>query len=380
MEFELNEQQRMVRDMARDFAAGEIEPNAAAWDRDKTFPKEVLAKAAKLGFMGMTIPEAYGGIGLDMLSYVLVLEEIARSCASTCVIISVQNSLFANGIVKFGSEEQRQRFLPRTAAGEILGAYLLTEPGAGSDAGSLRCKAEKAEGGWRLTGSKAFITNGGHADHGITYAVTKPEAGTKGISAFVLDLNAKGVERGPEEKKLGLHASSTVMVTLDGAFVPEADLLGIENRGFNIAMEILNTGRIGIAAQALGIAGAALDEALRYASQRQQFDSPIDRFQSVQWHLVKMATELDAARLLAYRAAVNYDAGRNIVKEAAMAKLFASRTAAEAAERAVQIHGGYGYTKDYKVERLFRDAKITELYEGTSEIQRIVIARQIMVG
>jgi len=380
MEFKLNDQQRMIRDMARDFADGEIEPNAAAWDRDKSFPKEALAKAAKLGLMGMTVPAEYGGSGMDMLSYVLVLEEIGKSCASTCVILSVHNSLFENGIVRFGNEEQKRHWLPPAAKGEILGAYLLTEPGAGSDAGSLRCKAERVDGGWRLNGSKAFITNGGHADYGIIYAATDPAAGSRGISAFIIDLNSEGVSRGPDEKKLGLNASSTVMVTLEDAFAPEENLLGEENHGFHIALEILNAGRIGIAAQALGIAGAALDESLRYSGEREQFDSPINHFQSVQWHLTKMATELEAARLLTYRASVGYQNGERIIKDAAMAKLFASRVAVDSAERAVQIHGGYGYIKEYKVERLIRDAKICELYEGTSEVQRMVIARQLIAG
>ncbi len=377
MDFRLNEQQRMIRDMARDFAAGELEEQAAEWDRTASFPSEALSKAAGLGLMGVMVPAEYGGAGLDMLSYVLILEEIGKACASTCVILSVHNSLYVGGVLRFGSEEQKKKWLPNAAQGKNLGAYLLTEPGAGSDAGALRCKADPVKGGWRLNGSKTFITSGGHAQVGIVYALTDPSADSRGISAFILDLDTKGVTRGPDEKKLGLNASSTVMVTLEDVFVPAENLLGEENRGFGIALEILNSGRIGIAAQALGIAGAALAESLRFSGEREQFDTPIGRFQSIQWHLTKMATELEAARLLTYRAAAAYDNGDGIITAAAMAKLYASRVAVEAAEKAVQIHGGYGYTKEYKVERLFRDARVTELYEGTSEVQRIVIARQL---
>jgi alkylation response protein AidB-like acyl-CoA dehydrogenase len=377
MNFELNEQQRMIRDMARDFAAGEIEPVAAQHDADKRFPREIIAKAAGLGLMGIMVPEEYGGAAMDVLSYILVLEELAKACASTAVIVSVHNTLFTGGITGFGTDEQKRRFLPDAASGKTLGAYLLTEPGAGSDAASLATKAVAVDGGWQLTGSKAFITNGGEADFGICYALTDPKAGHRGISAFILDLSADGVTRGPDERKLGLNASSTVMVTLEDAFVPTENLLGEEGKGFKIALEILNSGRIGIAAQALGIAQAALDESRRYSGEREQFGRTIDSFQSVQWKLADMATKVEAARLLTYRAAVT--AGEKIadITEAAMAKLYASRIAVECAEEAVQIHGGYGYVKEYKVERLFRDARVTEIYEGTSEVQRLVIARQL---
>lgn len=377
MDFQLTEQQRMIRDMARDFAQGEIEPVAARLDAEKAFPKDILRKAATLGLMGITIPAEYGGAGLDTLSYILVLEEIAKACASTCVILSVHNTLASGTLLRFGSEAQRRQWLPDAAAGKTLGAYLLTEPGAGSDAASLRCRAEAVADGWRLSGSKAFITNGAHADFGIVYAVTDPGAGTRGISAFILDFKTEGVHCGPEERKLGLNASSTVMVTLEDAFLPDAALLGEPGQGLKIALGMLDAGRIGIAAQSLGIAGAALAEARRYAGQREQFGSPIGRFQSVQWHLVEMAMQVEAARLLTYRAAVEQAAGRNVAAAASMAKLYASRAAVFCAEKAVQVHGGYGYLKDFKVERLFRDARVLEIYEGTSEVQHLVIARQL---
>jgi alkylation response protein AidB-like acyl-CoA dehydrogenase len=377
MDFQLSEQHRMIRDLARDFARGEIEPVAARLDAEKRFPREILAKAAGLGLMGITVPAEYGGAGLDMLAYILILEEVAKACASTCVILSVHNTLASGSILRFGNEEQRRQWLPDAAAGRTLGAYLLTEPGAGSDAANLSCRAETVAGGWRLRGSKAFITNGAQADFGILYAVTQPEGGAKGISAFILDLHADGVQRGPEERKMGLNASSTVMITLDDVFVPSAALLGELGQGMKIALAVLDAGRIGIAAQSLGIAEAALGESQRYAATREQFGSPLDRFQSIQWHLVEMALQVEAARLLTYRAAVEFGAGRPITKGAAMAKLFASRAAVLCAEKAVQVHGGYGYLKDFKVERLFRDARVLEIYEGTSEVQHLVIARQL---
>ncbi len=377
MDFQLSEQHRMIRDLARDFARGEIEPVAARLDAEKAFPHEILSKAAGLGLMGITVPAEYGGAGLDMLAYILVLEEVAKACASTCVILSVHNTLANGSILRFGNDAQRQRWLPDAAAGRTLGAYLLTEPGAGSDAANLSCRAETVPGGWRLRGSKAFISNGAQADFGIIYAVTDAGQGARAISAFILDLHAEGVQRGPEERKMGLNASSTVMVTLEDAFVPSDGLLGELGQGLKIALAMLDAGRIGIAAQSLGIAEAALDESRRYASEREQFGAPIASFQSIQWHLVEMALQVEASRLLTYRAAVEYGAGRPITKGAAMAKLFASRAAVFCAEKAVQVHGGYGYLKDFKVERLFRDARVLEIYEGTTEVQHLVIARQL---
>ncbi|MEZ4395659.1 MAG: acyl-CoA dehydrogenase family protein [Candidatus Krumholzibacteriia bacterium] len=378
MDFQLSEQHRMIRDMARDFARGEIEPVAARLDAEKRFPADILAKAAGLGLMGVMVPPEYGGAGLDMLAYILVLEEVAKACASTCVILSVHNTLANGTLLRYGNAAQKQRWLPDAAAGKTLGAYLLTEPGAGSDAASLQCRAEAVDGGWRMNGSKAFITNGGQADFGILYAVTEPGGGSKGISAFVLDFKLPGVHRGPNEKKMGLNASSTVMVTLEDVVLPADALLGERGEGLKIALGMLDAGRIGIAAQSLGIAAAALEESQRYAGAREQFGSAIGRFQSVQWHLVDMALGVEAARLLTYRAALDYGEGRGVTKEAAMAKLYASQTAVRCAELAVQIHGGYGYLKDFKVERLFRDARVLEIYEGTTEVQRMVIARQLL--
>ncbi len=380
MDFHLSQEQKMIRDMARDFAAGEIEPVAAELDKNSRFPTEILAKAAGLGLMGVMVPPEYGGAGMDMVSYVLILEEIAKACASTSVILGVHNTLAQGGIIHFASDTQKRKWLPRSASGEILGAYLLTEPGAGSDAGSLSSRADRVDGGYRLTGSKAFITNGGPADFGIIYALTDPAAGPRGISAFIIDLHGEGVEKGPDEKKLGIHASSTCMISFEDAFVPEEDLIGEPGKGLSIALAILDWGRIGIAGQALGIADAALAESIKYSSEREQFGAPIARFQSIQWKLAEMATRIDASRLLTYRAASFVDEGRPVAKEAAMAKSFASKSAVWCAEEAVQVHGGYGYTKDYKVERLFRDARVTEIYEGTSEVQQLVIAKQIARG
>jgi len=378
MDFQLSEEQSILRDMVRDFARREIEPVAAEADRESRFPAEILGKAAALGLMGVTVPAEYGGSGMDYLSFVLVLEEIARSCAATAVILSVHNTLGCGALLKYVSEAQKQEWLGRAARGEILGAYLLTEPGAGSDAAALSCRAARVDGGWRLDGSKAWISNGGHADFGILYARTDPEDRRRGISAFILDMKSAGVRPGPEERKLGLNASSTVMVNLEDAFIPEDRLLGEEGHGFRIAMEMLDYGRIGIAAQALGLAEAALEESLKYSKEREQFGRPIAEFQSIQEKLTTMHMDVEASRLLTYRAASAADRGEPVILPAATAKLFASRAAVRCAEQAVQIHGGYGYTKDYKVERIFRDARVTEIYEGTSEVQRLVMARQLL--
>jgi acyl-CoA dehydrogenase len=378
MDFHLSEEQSILREMVRDFARKEIEPIAAESDQTHRFPSDTLKKAAALGLMGVTVAPEYGGSGMDFLSYILVLEEIAKSCASTAVVLSVHNTLGCGTLHKFGNEEQKKRWLPLAASGEALGAYLLTEPGAGSDASSLACRAEKVEGGWKVTGSKAFITNAGYASFGILYARTDVNEKSRGISAFILDMNSEGVEPGPEEAKMGLNASSTVMVNLDDVFISEDCLLGEEGRGFSMALDMLNYGRIGIAAQALGMAEAALDESLKYSREREQFGKPIGQFQSIQDKLTAMYSDVEASRLLTYRAAVAASAGENIIMPAATAKLFSSQAAVRCAEAAVQIHGGYGYSKEYKVERIFRDARVTEIYEGTSEVQRLVMARQLL--
>ncbi len=378
MDFQLSEEQSILREMVRDFARKEIDPVASDSDAEHRFPTEILKKAATLGLMGVTVPAEYGGSGMDFLSYILVLEEIAKSCASTAVVLSVHNTLGCGTIHKFGTDEQKRKWLPAAASGEALGAYLLTEPGAGSDAASLACRAEKVEGGWRLNGSKAFITNAGYASFGILYAKTDPTAGSKGISAFILDMKAEGVAPGPEEAKMGLNSSSTVMVNLEDVYIAEDALLGDAGRGYPMALEMLNYGRIGIAAQALGMAEAALEESLKYSREREQFGKPIGRFQSIQDKLTNMHSLVEASRLLTYRAAVAADGGEPVILPAATAKLFASQAAVKCAEEAVQIHGGYGYSKEYKVERIFRDARVTEIYEGTSEVQRLVMARQLL--
>jgi alkylation response protein AidB-like acyl-CoA dehydrogenase len=378
MDFRLSEEQSILRDMVRDFATREIEPIAAESDAEHRFPTEILQKASALGLMGVTVPVEYGGSGMDYLSYILILEEIAKSCASTAVILSVHNTLGCGTLLKFGNEDQKTQWLSAAAKGESLGAYLLTEPGAGSDAASLTCRAEKVEGGWKVNGSKAFITNAGHASFGILYASTDSSKKSRGISAFYLDMHSDGVQVGAEEAKMGLNASSTVMVNLEDVFVPANALLNEEGNGFSMALEMLNLGRIGIAAQALGMAEAALEESLKYSMEREQFGQPIGRFESIQEKLTTMHMEVEAARLLTYRAALAADQGENLILPAATAKLFASKAAVRCAEAAVQIHGGYGYSKEYKVERIFRDARVTEIYEGTSEVQRLVMARQLL--
>ncbi len=378
MDFKLNEDHQMIYQMARDFAQKEVAPKAAALDEKAEFPAENVKKMSELGFMGMMIPQEYGGAGLDTLSYVLVLEEIAAACASTAVTMSVNNSLFLGPILKFGSEPQQKKYLPDFASGKKLGAYALSEPGSGSDAAALRTTATLKGDKYILNGTKNFITNGPHADAVIVFTTVDKEKKHKGITAFIVDKNAKGFSVGKVEKKLGIKASSTSSVILDHCEIPAANRLGQEGEGFKIAMATLDNGRIGIATQALGIGKGAFDFARRYATEREAFGQPISNFQMIQSKLADMAMQLDAARLLIWRAAWMRDQGLGIVKEAAMAKLFASEMATFVTKEAVQILGGYGYSREYPVERNFRDAKITEIYEGTSEIQRIVIAREVL--
>jgi alkylation response protein AidB-like acyl-CoA dehydrogenase len=377
MEFELTADQREIQALAREVAATEIAPNAAAWDRDHRFPDELYPKLAELGLMGVCVPEEYGGAGADFLSYVLVLEELSRADAGVGVTVAVHTSATTLPILAFGTEEQRARFVPPLARGEQVGAFALTEPGSGSDAGSLRTTAEPAGDGWTITGSKQWITNGSRAGTFVLFARTDPAtAGARGVSCFVLDAQHVRVTR--EEEKLGLNSSTTSDLVLEGAMVGRDRLLHEEGRGFRVAMTTLDGGRIGIAAQALGIAQAAFDVASAYAQEREQFGRPIGDFQAIQWKLADMATEIDAARLLTYRAAWLKQEGRPHAAEGAKAKLFASETARRQTAEAIQILGGYGYTKEFPVERYYRDAKITEIYEGTSEIQRLVIARSIL--
>jgi alkylation response protein AidB-like acyl-CoA dehydrogenase len=380
MIFQLSDEQLLIQKTAREFADQVIAPRARELDRTHTFPKEHLAKLAELGFMGIIIPEAYGGSGLGQVEQVLIMEEIQRACASTGVTVSVHNSLTAGPIIKFGTEDQKRRYLPRMARAEILGAYCLSEPDHGSDAGGLETSYRRQDGAFVLTGTKAWITNGEHADIFIVFATADKSKGPKAISAFLVERGFPGFSVGKREEKLGIRASSTTQIHLEACAVPEANLLGKEGEGFKIAMDTLDGGRIGIATQAVGIAQACLDRSVKYSKERQQFGKPIAEFQAIQWKIANMAMEIDAARLLTYRAAALRGEGRPCTRESSMAKLFASETANRAAREAVQVHGGSGYVAEYDVERFYRDAKITEIYEGTSEVQRIVISRQYLRG
>jgi alkylation response protein AidB-like acyl-CoA dehydrogenase len=377
MDFSLTDEQREIQALARDVAAAEIEPHAAEWDREHRFPRELYGKLAELGLMGVCVPEEYGGAGADFISYVLVLEELSRADAGVGVTVAVHTSAATLPILAFGSDEQRSRFVPPLARGELIGAFALTEPEAGSDAGSLRTRAEPAGDGWAITGGKQWITNGSHAGTFVLFARTDAgTSGARGVSAFVLDAEHVRVTR--EEEKLGLNSSSTVDLVLEGAQVGRDRLLHEEGKGFRVAMATLDGGRIGIAAQALGIAQAAYDVAREYAKERRTFGKPIGEHQAIQQKLADMATEIDAARLLTYRAAWLKQEGRPHTEEGAKAKLFASETARRQTAEAIQILGGYGYTREFPLERYYRDAKITEIYEGTSEIQRLVIARSVL--
>lgn len=375
--FELTEEERLIQQTARDFANDRIVPIAAENDRQGRFSKKVLKEMADLGFMSMLIPEEYGGVGLGNFSLALVLEEINRACASTGVTMSVHNSLASSPIIRYGSDETKKKFLPRMATGELLGAYALSEAGAGSDAASLQCRATKDGDYYVLNGTKSWVTTGAEAGIFVVMVRTNPGERSKGISSFVVERNTPGFSIGKKENKLGLRASSTVQLVFEDARVPARQILGKEGEGFKIAMETLDGGRIGIAAQAVGIAKASLDASVAYANEREQFGKKIARFQAIQWKLADMATSIDAARLLMYRAARLRDAGEPHTQEAAMAKLFASEMSNRAAREAVQIHGGAGYLKDFPVERYYRDARITEIYEGTSEVHRIVISRNL---
>jgi alkylation response protein AidB-like acyl-CoA dehydrogenase len=377
MRFDLTDDQREIQALARDFAQAEIEPNAARWDREHEFPRELFGKLAELGLMGVCVPDEYGGAGADFLSYILVLEELSRADAGVGVTVAVHTSACTLPLLMYGTDEQRARFVPPLARGEGIGAFALTEAESGSDAGALRTRAEPDGDGWRITGAKQWITNGAHASTFLLFARTDPEtAGARGVSAFVLDAEHVRITR--EEEKLGLNSSCTNDLVVQGAVVGRDRLMHEEGRGFRVAMGTLDGGRIGIAAQALGIAQAAYDVARSYAKERRTFGKPIAEHQAIQWKLADMATEIDAARLLVYRAAWLKEQGRPHSEEGAKAKLFASEMARRQTAEAIQILGGYGYTKEFPVERYYRDAKITEIYEGTSEIQRLVIARSVL--
>ncbi|USK33776.1 acyl-CoA dehydrogenase [Bacillus sp. F19] len=377
MNIQFTEEQEMMRKMVRDFAQTEIEPFVEKMEQGE-FPREILRKMGSLGLMGIPIPEEYGGAGMDFTSYIIAIHELSKVSATVGVILSVHTSVGTNPILYFGSEEQKKKYIPKLASGEYLGAFCLTEPGSGSDAGSLKTKAVKKDGKYILNGSKVFITNGGEADTYIVFASTNPEGGTKGISAFVVEKNTEGLVIGKDEHKMGLYGSRTVQLSFEDAEVPFENLLGEEGDGFKIAMANLDVGRIGIAAQSLGIAQAALENSINYAKERVQFGKPISVQQGIGFKLADMATSVESSELLTYRAAFLRQNGLPCGKEASMAKLFASKTAMEVAIEAIQVYGGYGYTKDYPVERYFRDAKVCEIYEGTSEIQRIVISKHIL--
>jgi butyryl-CoA dehydrogenase len=378
MDFALGPEQILIRDTARELAKREIAPQAAQIDRTHEFPRRIFGRLGEMGLLGILVPEAWGGAGLDELSYVLALEEIARACASTAVIVSVQSSLVSSPIVAAGNDAQRARFLPDLASGRQIGCFALSEPEAGSDAKALRTRAARDGDGWILNGTKNFITNAPVADLAIVFASTDPEKRGRGITAFLVPTNTPGLKVGPPDDKLGIRGAPSAQIFLTDCAVPDDARLGPEGDGFKIALRALDGGRIGIAAQALGIARAAFEDAIGYARERKTFGQAIAEHQAIQFKLADMRTEIDAARMLLWRAAVKKDRGQPYSTEASMAKLFASEVANRAAKEAVQIFGGYGYLADFPAERHFRDAKITEIYEGTSEIQRLVIASALL--
>jgi butyryl-CoA dehydrogenase len=372
-----NEQQTMIRDMARDFARERLAPFAEAWDREHRFPREALAQMGELGFLGMLVPEAFDGAGVDHVAYALAIEEIAAGDGATSTIMSVHNSVGCMPILKFGTAAQKDRFLKPMARGQMIGAFCLTEPQAGSDASAIRTRARRDGDRWVLNGTKQFITSGQNGDVAIVFAVTDPDAGKRGISAFIVPTTTPGYQVARIEEKLGQHASDTAQIIFE-EMVLDADLmLGGEGEGYRIALANLEGGRIGIAAQSVGMARAAFEAAQRYAGERETFGAKIRDHQAVGFRLADMATKIEAARLLYLQSAVLRDAGLPCLKEAAMAKLFASEMAEAVCSAAIQIHGGYGYLKDFPVERIYRDVRVCQIYEGTSDIQRLVIARQL---
>ena len=378
MNLELTEEQRLLERTVREFAEAEVKPVAKELDETGRFPREIIRKAGELGLTGIAVPESHGGAGMDHICYSIVLEEIARVCASTSVILSVQNSLYCGALEQFGAGEQKAKFLAAFARGEKIGCYALTEPHAGSNAAALRTKAARQGDVYVVNGTKAWITNGGAADAGIIFVNTQPEKGEKGITALVVEKGTRGFAIGKEEKKLGIHATACTELVFTDCEVPAGNRIGNEGEGYKIALATLDSGRIGIASQAIGIAQGAFDASVEYARQRQAFGHPIAEFQAIQFMLADMATEIEAARLLARRAAWKQDSGARFSMEASIAKLFASEMATRVAHKAIQIHGGNGYSSEYPVERAYRDARITEIYEGTSEIQRLIIASWVL--
>jgi len=378
MSIDLTEDQQMIRELAAKFATEQLKPRAAEFEEKEEVPAEILKELSSLGFMGMMVPEELGGSGLDAVSYAMAVEEIARADASTAVTVAVNNSLVCGIFLAFASEEQKKKYLPPLAKGEAIGSYALTEPEAGTDAGNVQTTAVLAGDHYVINGTKTFITNGGIASTILLFASTNPEMKTKGLSCFIVEKGFPGFSVGSREKKMGMRAANVSELIFDDCRVPKENLVGEEGQGLKIAFTALDSGRISIAAQAVGIAQAALDEALQYSKQRQQFDRPLCKFQAIQFMLADMATRVEAARLLTLRAAHLKDRGERFSTEASMAKLYASESASWVCSKALQIHGGYGYMKDYAIERLFRDARLTEIYEGTSEAQRMVIARGLL--
>jgi alkylation response protein AidB-like acyl-CoA dehydrogenase len=378
MNFELSEEQKMIRDLARDFAQKEIAPIAAKIDETGEFPRETVKKMGELGLMGIEVPPEYGGGGLDCMSYVLAMEQVSMVCASHGTIMSVNNSLVCYGLNKFGTEEQKKKFLTPLASGKKLGAFSLTEPQSGSDAGNMKTRAVLAGDHYVINGHKSWVTSGPVADYIVLFAATQPELKHRGTACFLVDTKLPGFALGKIEPKLGIRASATCEITYENYQLPASHRIGQEGEGFKIAMSVLDAGRIGIAAQALGIAQAAYEASVAYAKEREAFGQKIAEFQAIQWMIADMAVRIEAARLLIYNAATKKDRHERFSKEASMAKLFASETAMWVTEKAIQVHGGIGYSKELPIERYFRDAKITEIYEGTSEIQRLVIARSAL--
>lgn len=378
MQIVLTEEQELLRETVRRFAREVVQPRAKEIDESGEFPLDFFRQAGELGLTGVAVPEEYGGAGMDAISYCLVVEEVSRVCATSGVILSVNNSLVCDPLVKFGDDEQKREFLTPLAAGDKIGCFALTEPDAGSDAASLRTTARRDGDDYVLNGSKVFITNGTHADSAVVFATVDPEKKHRGITAFVVPCDAPGLTRGAHEYKLGVNASGTTELAFEDVRVPATSRLGEEGEGFKIAMATLDGGRVGISAQAVGVAQGAFDAALAYAREREQFGRPIADFQAIQFYLADMQTEIDAARLLTWKAAWAKEHQKRYTLEAAQAKLFSSEMAQRVTNKALQIHGGYGYTREYDVERFFRDARITEIYEGTSEIQKMVIADWVL--
>ena len=378
MDFELTEEQKMVKEAAADFAKNTLAPRAEEFDQNEEIPKEIYQELASLGYMGIMVPEEFGGSNFDFISYILIMEEFAKACAALQISLSVHNSLVCDAILRFGTEDQKKKYFPALPKGEKMGAYSLTEPGAGTDAGSLRTGAVPKDDFYLLNGTKAFVTNAGIADLFVVFVSTKPELKSKGISCLLVEKGTEGFSIGVNEKKMGLKGSDTRELSFSDSKVPKTNLLGKENEGFKVALSLLDPSRICVGAQCVGIAQAALEEALKYSKERVQFGQPICNFQAIQFKLADMATQIDAARLLVHRAAYIHSQGVRCSREAAMAKLYASEAANRVVNEAVQIHGGYGYMKEYAVERYFRDARVTEIYEGTSEAQRMVISRLLL--